>query len=50
MANPRELELRTSDVMEAPLHLLIHVCGFLASKTTRAVRGEERITLLIIPF
>jgi len=40
-ATPHELEPPTPDVAEDPLRALIRICGFLASNTARAWRGEE---------
>jgi hypothetical protein len=40
-ATPRELEPPTPDVAEDPLRALIRICGFLASNTALAWRGEE---------
>ena len=40
-ATPRELEPPTPDVAEDPLRALVRICGFLASNTARAWRGEE---------
>ena len=40
-ATPRELEPPTPDVAEDPLRTLVRICGFLASNTARAWRGEE---------
>ena len=38
---PRELEPPTPDVAEDPLRALVRICGFLASNTARAWRGED---------
>lgn len=40
-ATPHELEPPTPDVAEDPLRALVRICGFLASNTARAWRGEE---------
>lgn len=40
-ATPRELEPPTPDVAEDPLRALVRICGFLASNTARAWRGED---------
>lgn len=40
-ATPRELEPPTPDVAEDPLRTLVRICGFLASNTARAWRGDE---------
>ena len=40
-ATPRELEPPTPDVAEEPLRALARICGFFASNTARAWRGEE---------
>lgn len=40
-ATPRDLEPPTPDVAEDPLRALVRICGFLASNTSRAWRGEE---------
>jgi hypothetical protein len=42
-ATPRELEPPTPDVAEDPLRALVRICGFLASNTARAWRGEEEL-------
>jgi hypothetical protein len=40
-ATPRELEPPTPDGAEDPLLALVRICGFLASNSARAWRGEE---------
>jgi hypothetical protein len=40
-ATPRELEPQTPDVAEDPLRALSRICGFLASNTARAWKGDK---------